>query len=142
MSNLSGKDLFIEMMNWDFIGPGGQFKKGMLMNDHGKRLLIKQVYPKKSPGFVDVFMQYAHVVSVNGQLKLDPGVVLGFDVKNKTIHPVLYRNDLLDHTISVYEKDGLNQDKADWLLEYWSAWFDELKSGDYDYLDQAQLKTG
>ncbi len=141
MSDSLGNDLFIDMMNWGYIDQDKQFKQGLLMNDAGKRLLIKQVFPKKSPTFVDVYMQYAHVVTVNGQVKSDPGVILGFDLKNKVIHPVLYRNDLLDHTINVYENGTVNQDKADWLLEYWAIWFNELKSGEYDYFDHAQLKA-
>ncbi len=139
MSHSLGNSLFLEMMYWRFIDQNNQFKKGMMMNDEGKRLLIKQVFPKKPPAFVDVFMQYAHVVTVNGQLKSDPGVILGFDLKNKVIYPVLYRNDLLDHSINVYEAGTINQDNADWLMEYWSAWFDELKSDEYDYLEHTQL---
>ncbi len=142
MNQSIGNDLFVDMMNWDFIDKNKQFKQGMLMNDEGKRLQIKKVFPKKSASFIDVFMQYAHVVAVNGQLKSDPAVILGFDLKNKIIYPVLYRNDLLDHTINVYEKGAINQEHADWLLEYWAAWFDELKADDYDYLDYDQLKVG
>jgi hypothetical protein len=137
-----GNDLFVDMMNWGFINQGHQFKQGMLMNDEGKRLHIKQVFPKKSPNFIDVYIQYAHVVPINGKFKTDPAVILGFDLKNKVIYPVLYRNDLLDHTINVYETGGINQDNADWLLEYWSAWFNELKSDEYEYIEQAQLMAG
>lgn len=142
MSQNLGNDLFLEMINHGFIGINNQFKQGMLMNDEGKRLFIKQVFPKKAPETVNVFMQYAHVVSVNGQLKSDPCVVLGFDLKNRQIYPVLYRNDLLDHSINVYEAGGINEAHAEWLLEYWGAWFNELVIGDYDHYDQAQLKTG
>ncbi len=139
MSQSLGNDLFLEMMNWGFVDQNDRFKQGMLMNEQGKRLAIKQVFPKKSPSFVDVFIQYAHVVAVNGKYKSDPMVVLGFDLKNKVIYPVLYRNDLLDHTIQVYENGTLNQDNADWLLQYWSDWFNELISDEYDHLEHAQL---
>lgn len=142
MSHSLGNDLFVEMMYWRFIDQKHQFKKGTMMNDEGKRLYIKQVFPKKSPVLADVFMQYAHVVTVDGQLKSDPGVILGFDLSNKILYPLVYRNDLLDHTINVYEGGSLNQDNANWLLEYWAAWFGELKSGNYDYHDQAQLMAG
>jgi|GEM_PF-2180124 len=142
VSNLQENDLFLKMVNWGFIEKNNRFKQGMLMNDEGKRLQIKQVFPKKSPPFVDVFMEYAHVVTVNGHFKSDPGVVLGFDLKNQVIYPMVYRNDLLDHTINIYENGTLNQDTADWLLEYCLAWFDELNSGDYDHLDYEQLKVG
>lgn len=142
MSQKMGNEIFADMMNWGFVDQNNQFKEGMLMNDQGKRLVIKQVFPKKSPSFVDVYIQYAHVVSVNGQLKSDPMVVLGFDLKNKVIHPVLYRNDLLDHTIQVYENGELNEDNAEWLLQYWSDWLNELNSDDYDFLDHVHLKTG
>lgn len=125
-------------MHAGFINQGNQFKTGMLMNDEGKRLFIKQVFPKKSPSFVDVFIQYAHLVSVYGQLKSDPGVILGFDLKNKVVYPLLYRNDLLDHTIHIYQKGEFDDANAEWLLEYWFTWLDELKSNDYDYLDQPQ----
>lgn len=142
MNQSLGNDVFLEMMNRGFIKLNDQFKTGMLMNEEGKRLFIKQVFPKKSPDSVDVFMQYAHVVTINGQLKSDPGVVLGFDLKNRTIYPVLYRNDLLDHTINVYENGVLNEAHAEWLLEYWGAWFNELVADDYDHYDHAQLMAG
>ncbi len=142
MSQNLENDLFVDMMNWGFIDLRNQFKQGMFMNDHGKRLFIKQVFPKKSPDHIDVYMQYAHVVSVNGHLKSDPAVVLGFDLQGKKIYPVVYRNDLLDHTIQVYEDGTLNEDNADWLLQYWSDWLNELNCDDYDSLDHAQLKTG
>ncbi len=142
MNQSLSNDVFLEMINRGFIDQNDQFKQGMMMNEDGKRLFIKQVFPKKSPPSVDVFMQYAHVVSVNGQLKSDPGVVLGFDLKNRSIYPVLYRNDLLDHTINVYEAGALNEEHADWLLEYWAAWFNELVSDDYDHYDPAQLRVG
>lgn len=142
MSDSLGKNIFEEMMYWRFIDKDRQFKQGMLMNDEGKRLQIKQVSLKKAPAFIDVFMQYAHVVSVDGKLMVDPGVILGFDLKNKMIYPIIYRNGLLDHTINVYQNGTVNQENADWLLEYWAAWFNELKSDDYDHLDYDQLKAG
>lgn len=142
MSHSLENDLFLEMMKKGFIEQDLQFKKGMLINEKGKRLLIKQVFPKKSPVFVDVFMQYAHVVRVNGQLKTDPGVILGFNFKKKTIYPMIYQNELLDHSINVYQGGSKNQDNADWLLEFWAAWFDELKSDNYACVDYGQLKAG
>ncbi|WP_223786575.1 hypothetical protein [Marinicella meishanensis] len=138
MSQNLENDVFVEMLNWGFVDPQNQFKQGMLMNDDGKRLFIKQVYPNKSPSHIDLFMQYAHVVSVDGQLKCDPAVVLGFDLKNQRIYPVLYRNDLLDHTIHVYEDGALSDDNAEWLLKYWSDWLNELSADDYDYLNPPQ----
>lgn len=142
MSRALGNDLYLEMMFWKYIDKDLQFKQGMLMNDQGKRLLIKQVFPKNPLNFVDVFMQYAHVVTVNGQLKSDPGVILGFNFHKKMVYPLIYRNDLLDHTINIYQDGTLNQDNADWLLEYWAGWFNELRSDDYDSLDYDQLKVG
>ena len=142
MNHSLGNDLFLELLNSEFINQRNQFKKGMFMNDEGKRLLIRKIFPDRSSSSVDVYIQYAHVVMVNGELKTDPGVVLGFDFKNKEIYPMEYRSDLLDHTISVYQDGELNQDNADWLLAYCTAWFDELKNGDYDCIDQAQLKAG
>jgi hypothetical protein len=141
VSHTLGKDLFIEMMHAGFIDHGKQFKTGMLMNDEGKQLFIKRVYPKYPPASVDLFMQYSHVVTVNGQLKSDPGVILGFDLINNVIIPVLYRNDLLDHSIHVFQKGEINQANAQWLLEYWAEWFNELKANGYDHFDQAQLRT-
>ncbi|MFC3194890.1 hypothetical protein ACFODZ_11625 [Marinicella sediminis] len=142
MSHSLGNNLFNEMKNWGFIDHNGQFKKGLLMNDQGKRLLIKQIFPKKSPGLIDVYFQYAHVVTVNGYHKSDPAVVLGFDLKNQAIYPVLYRNDLLDHTISVYQQGTQDEDKAEWLLKFCTDWFGELNADDYDHLEQAHLKAG
>lgn len=141
MSNSLGKDLFFKMMVAEFIGTKNQLKTGMLMNDEGKQLYIKQVHLKKPPANVDIIIQYAHVVTINGQLKSDPGVILGFDMINKEVYPILYRNDLLDHTIHVYQNGQFDQSKADWLLEYWSGWLEELKADDYDYVEQEQLKT-
>ena len=112
------------------------------MNDYGKRLLIKKVYPNYSQDFIDIYIEYAHVVSVNGQLKSDPAVVLGFDLKQQKVYPVLYRNDLLDYSIDVYEEGILNQDNAEWLLNYWSDWFNELNADDYDQVDHVELMTG
>ena len=142
MSDSLARDLFEDMMYWGFIDENQQFKQGILMNEEGKRLQIKQVFPKKSPAFVDVFIQYAHVVTVNGLTKSDPAVILGFNLKNRMIYPALYRNDLLNHTINIYQNGTINQDNAGWLLEYWAAWFDELKSDDYDTLDYDELKVG
>ncbi len=142
VSHSLGMNLILDMKNLGFIDRKHQFKQGMFMNDEGKRLYIKQIFPKKSPAPVDVIMQYAHVVTVNGQLKSDPGVILGFDLINQIIYPMVYQNDLLDHTINVYQNGALNQDNAEWLLTYWTAWFEELKAGDYDSLDYGQLKTG
>ncbi len=141
MSDTLGRDLFYKMIQADYISMDNEFKTGILMNDEGKRLLIKQVFPKKSPSFVDVFFQYAHIVTVNGQLKSDPGVILGFDLKNKVVHPVLYRNDLLDHSIHVYQNGHVNEENAEWLLEYWAGWFEELKTNEYELLEEVQLKT-
>lgn len=141
VSQTLGNDLFIEMMHAGFIDHSKHFKTGMLMNDEGKRLFIKRVTLEHPPVSLDVFMQYSHVVTVDGQLKSDPGVILGFDLINKVILPVLYRNDLLDHSIHVYQQGVLDQANAQWLLEYWAEWFNELKASGYDHFDQAQLRT-
>ncbi|MCB1582193.1 MAG: hypothetical protein R3E90_12635 [Marinicella sp.] len=141
MSDTLGNDLFIKMMKADFINLNNKFKTGMLMNDEGKRLFIKQVFPKNHPSCADVFFQYAHVVTINGQLKSDPGVILGFDLTNKAVLPILYRNDLLDHSIHIYHNGKLDEAKEEWLLEYWGAWLEELKANDYDLLEEVQLKT-
>lgn len=141
MSDSLGRDLFYKMVQADYISMDDEFKTGMLMNDEGKRLYIKQVFPKKSPSFVDVFFQYAHVVTVNGQLKSDPGVILGFDLKNKVVRPILYRNDLLDHSIHVYQNGEVNEGSAVWLLEFWASWLEELKANEYDLLEEVNLKT-
>ena len=140
MSQNLGNELFKQMQEAGYIDQNNQFKSGMLFNEEGKRLFIKQVSPKKSPiNTADVFFQYSHVVSVGGKLKSDPGVVLGFDLKNQTIHPLLYRNDLLDHSIHVYEKGEFNEGSAVWLLEYWATWFDEIKAN--HYVPEVHLKT-
>ena len=142
MSDSIGSDIFSKMKFKGFIDSNKQFKQGMLMNDYGKRLLIKKVYPNYSQDFIDIYIEYAHVVSVNGQLKSDPAVVLGFDLKQQKVYPVLYRNDLLDYSIDVYEEGILNQDNAEWLLNYWSDWFNELNADDYDQVDHVELMTG
>ncbi|TDR23480.1 hypothetical protein [Marinicella litoralis] len=142
MSDSIGSDVFIKMKFKGFIDSNNQFKQGMLMNDEGKRLLIKKVFPSHSQDFIDVYIEYAHVVSVNGQLKADPAVVLGFDLRKQKIYPVLYRNDLLDHSIHVYEAGNLNEDNAEWLLNYWSDWFNELNADEYDHIEQAELMVG
>ena len=142
MSDSIGSDNFSKMKFKGFIDSNKQFKQGMLMNDYGKRLLIKKVYPNYSQDFIDIYIEYAHVVSVNGQLKSDPAVVLGFDLKQQKVYPVLYRNDLLDYSIDVYEEGILNQDNAEWLLNYWSDWFNELNADDYDQVDHVELMTG
>lgn len=138
MNHSLGNELFMKMIKAELVNLNNTFKTGRLMNDEGKRLYIKQVFPKKSPSFVDVFIQYAHVVSVNGQLKSDPGVILGFDLKNQVVYPILYRNDLLDHSIHVFQHGEFDEASAEWLLEYWATWLDELKSNEYDYLEQGQ----
>lgn len=134
------RELFIDMMSWGYIGKNSKFKQGMLMNDLGKQLLIKKVFPDRSHDFVDVYMEYAHVVLVNNEIKSDPAVVLGFDVRRRIVYPVSYRNDLLDHTINIYDESGaINEDQASWLLEYFSGWFREVNSDEYDYFDEAEL---
>lgn len=142
MSHSLESDVFIKMKYWGYIDPKNEFNQGMLMNDEGKRLQIKEVFPDHSHDCVDVYLQFAHVVTINDQLKSDPAVILGFDLKQQKTYPVLYRNDLLDHSIHVYENGTLNEDNAQWLLNYWSDWFSELMAEDYDYLDEAQLMAG
>lgn len=142
MSDTLGSDVFSKMKFKGYLDPNKQFKQGMLMNDYGKRLLIKKVFPNYSQDFIDIYIEYSHVVSVNGQLKADPAVVLGFDLKQQKVYPVLYRNDLLDHSIDVYEGGTLNQDNEEWLLNYWSDWFNELNADEYDQLDHVELMTG
>lgn len=142
MSDSLGSGVFSKMKFKGYIDSNKQFKQGMLMNDDGKRLLINKVFPNYSQDFIDVYIEYAHMVSVNGQLKSDPAVVLGFDFKQQKVYPVLYRNDLLDHTIDVYEGGTLNQENAAWLLNYWSDWFNELTADEYDQFKQAELMAG
>ena len=137
MSHSLGQDLFTEMCQLGFIQPNNQFKKGKFMNDEGKRLYIKQVNPKTSPAGrnVTLYMQYAHVVSVYGHPSTDPGVILGFDLEQRCVYPVLYRNDLLDHSIHMYKNGQLDEDQADWLLKFCSDWFKELDADDYDSME-------
>jgi len=142
VSDSLGSGVFSKMKFKGYIDSNKQFKQGMLMNDDGKRLLINKVFPNYSQDFIDVYIEYAHMVSVNGQLKSDPAVVLGFDFKQQKVYPVLYRNDLLDHTIDVYEGGTLNQENAAWLLNYWSDWFNELTADEYDQFKQAELMAG
>ena len=142
MSDRLGNNVFLQMKYRGYFDPKKQFKQGLLMNDEGKQLLIKKVFPNHSHDFIDIYLQYAHVVSINGQLKSDPAVVLGFDLKQQKVYPVLYRNDLLDYSIDVYEEGILNQDNAEWLLNYWSDWFNELNADDYDQVDHVELMTG
>ncbi len=51
---------------------------------------------------------------------------------------VLYRNDLFDHTIQIYENDAFKEANGEWLLTFWSDWFKELATVDYDHLELAQ----
>ena len=142
VSQSLGSDVFVQMKYRGYLDPKTQYKQGLLMNDEGKQLQIKKVFPENSDENVDVYLQYAHVVAVNDQLKCDPAVILGFDLKQQRVYPVLYRNDLLDHSIHVYENGELNEDNAEWLMSYWCDWFKELEADDYDFLDEAQLMTG
>jgi hypothetical protein len=132
-----GQDLYSQMCEMGFILPGNQFKTGRFMNDDGKRLYIKQIKPKSSPAGtnVTVYIQYAHVVSVYGHPSTDPGVILGFDHEKRCVYPVLYRNDLLDHSIHMYKHGQLNEDQADWLLKFCSDWFTQLDADDYDNME-------
>jgi len=140
VSHSLGQDLYAEMCELGFIQSNNQFKKGKFMNDEGKRLYIKQVNPKTSPAGrnVSVYMQYAHVVSVYGHPSTDPGVILGFDHDNRCVYPVLYRNDLLDHSIHMYKHGQLDEDQAEWLLKFCSDWFNELYNDDYDSLEPSK----
>ena len=142
MNGSLGNNVFLQMKYRGYLDPRMQFKQGLLMNDDGKRLLIKKVFPNQSHDFIDIYLEYAHVVSINGQLKSDPAVILGFDLKQQKIYPLLYRNDLLDHTIYVYEDGKLNQDNAEWLLNYWSDWFNELDADEYEHFDETELMVG
>ncbi len=74
-----GSDLFIEMMNWDFIKKENQFHTGVLMNEER----IGPVPLKKSPTLINVFNQYALVVNVNDQFQPEPESDQGFGFNKK-----------------------------------------------------------
>ncbi len=79
-----GNDLYIEMMNWEFIKKEHQFNTGRFINEER----IGPVPLKKSPTSVNVFNQYALVVTVNDQFEPDTEVVQSFGFNNKTSYSV------------------------------------------------------
>ena len=46
MSQSLGSDVFVQMKYRGYLDPKTQFKQGLLMNDEGKQLQIKKVFPE------------------------------------------------------------------------------------------------
>ncbi len=88
MNYLMGNDLFIEMMNWDFIEKKNQFNTDVFMNEP----LTGPVPLKKSPTLINVFNQYALVVNVNDQLQPEPEMNQGFGFNNNKAHYTIKKN--------------------------------------------------